>query len=72
MIRIQLSKILGEKRITQADLARRTGIGKNTICDLYNDIAVRVSLRQLDKICRVLNCDIADLLEYDPKKDWTD
>ena len=54
MIRIRLSILLGEKRWTQADLARRTGIRANTINDLYHELATRVTLEHLDKICEVL------------------
>ena len=35
MIRILLSRKLGELRWTQADLGRKTGIRPNTINDLY-------------------------------------
>lgn len=63
MIRIKLSAILGERRVTQADLARRTNIRPNTICDIYNELCDRVSLEHLDLICEALNCDISDLLE---------
>jgi putative transcriptional regulator len=66
MVKIHLSKILGEKRWTQADLARKTGIRPNTISELYNELVDRVSLEQLDKICEVLECDLNDLLEYIP------
>ena len=41
MIRILLSTRLGERRWTQADLSRKTGIRANTINDLYHDIAAR-------------------------------
>lgn len=68
MVKIHLSKILGEKRWTQADLARKTGIRPNTISELYNELVDRVSLEQLDKICEVLECDLNDLLEYIPNK----
>ena len=34
MIRIQLSRLLGEKRLTQADISRMTGIRAGTINDL--------------------------------------
>ncbi|MZK51882.1 helix-turn-helix domain-containing protein [Clostridium beijerinckii] len=68
MIKIHLSKILGEKRWTQADLSRKTGIRPNTISELYNELVDRVSLEQLDKICEVLECDLNDLLEYIPSK----
>ena len=54
MIRIQLSKLLGEKRLTQADIARMTGIRAGTINDLYHEIATRISLEHLDLLCETL------------------
>ena len=54
MIRILLSTRLGERRWTQADLSRKTGIRANTINDLYHDIAARVSLEHLDLICELM------------------
>ncbi len=62
MIRIRLSTLLGEKRWTQADLARRTGIRANTINDYYHEMADRVNLEHLDRICEVLGCDLCDLI----------
>ena len=50
MIKILLSKKLGELRLTQADLARATGIRPNTINELYHELAERVS--RLGKIVR--------------------
>ena len=69
MIRIRLSTLLGERRWTQADLARRTGIRPNTINELYHDFADRVSLEQIDRICSALECDLTDLMVYTPNKD---
>lgn len=65
MIRILLSVRLGEKRWTQAKLAKKTGIRAATINELYNEVTDRVSLHQLDRICHVLECDLSDLLERD-------
>lgn len=62
MIRILLSKKLGELRWTQADLARKTGIRPNTISDIYNEMSDRVSLEHLDKICAALNCDLSEII----------
>ena len=62
MIRIQLSRLLGEKRLTQADISRMTGIRAGTINDLYHEIAARISLEHLDLLCEALNCDILTLL----------
>ena len=69
MIKNNLSKLLGEKRLTQADLARATGIRPATINELYHELAERISFEQLDRICEVLKCDVADLLIYLPNKE---
>lgn len=69
MIRIRLSTRLGERRWTQADLSRLTGIRPNTINDLYHEMTDRVSLEQLNGICAALGCDLHDLLEYIPDPD---
>lgn len=62
MIRVLLSARLGEKRLTQADLARMTGIRPATINELYHEIADRISLEHLDLICEALDCDLSDLI----------
>ena len=62
MIRILLSRKLGELRWTQADLARATGIRPSTINEYYHELAERVSLEHLDKICEALGCDLSEIL----------
>lgn len=66
MVINHLSKLLGAKRMTQADLSKKTGIRAATINELYHDIARGISFEQLDKICEVLNCDVSQLFEYVP------
>lgn len=68
MVKIHLSKLLGERRMTQADLARKTGIRPNTISEIYNELVERVNLEHLDQICEALHCEIYDLLERVPNK----
>lgn len=68
-IRILLSRKLGEVRWTQADLARRTGIRASTINEMYHELCERVNLEYLDRICNVLECDLTELLVYEPPKD---
>lgn len=68
MIKIMLSRKLGELRVTQAELAARTGIRPNTINDLYHNVAERVSLEHLDKICEALDCDLSEIVVYTPNK----
>ncbi len=62
MIRILLSRKLGELRWTQADLARATGIRPSTINDLYHEMAERINLEHLDLICEALDCDLDELI----------
>ncbi|HMM32386.1 MAG TPA: helix-turn-helix transcriptional regulator [Clostridia bacterium] len=69
MVRILLSTRLGERRWTQADLARATGIRPNTINDLYHEIADRVNIDHIDLICEALECDISDILVRIPNKE---
>lgn len=62
MIRILLSARLGERKLTQAELARMTQIRASTINDYYWELAERVKLDHLDLICEALDCDISDLI----------
>ena len=66
MIKIMLSRKLGELRVTQKELSIVTGIRANTINDLYHDIAERVNLEHLDKICEALDCDLSDIVDFAP------
>ena len=50
MIKIMLSRKLGELRWTQAELARATGIRPKTITELYHDVGESVKLEHLDLI----------------------
>lgn len=62
MIRILLSRKLGELRWTQADLARATGIRPSTINEYYHELAERVNLEHLDLICEALDCELDEIL----------
>ena len=59
MIRILLSTRLGERRWSQADLARATGIRPSTINDLYHE----------DLICEALGCELSDLMIREENKE---
>lgn len=69
MIRIILSRKLGELRMKQTELSRITNIRPSTISDMYNDMAVRINLEHLDLICEALDCDITEIIERVPNKD---
>lgn len=68
MVRIKLSTLLGERRMTQIELSRKTGIRLATINEIYHELCERINLEHIDKICEALDCDISDLLKYEPNK----
>ncbi len=68
MVRIKLSTLLGERRMTQIKLSRKTGIRPATINEIYHELCERINLEHIDKICEALDCDISDLLKYEPNK----
>lgn len=68
MIRIHLSKLLGERRMTQKRLSELTGIRRNAINELYHEIAVSLKVEHIDRICEVLDCSVDELIEYIPNR----
>ncbi|MFV0241368.1 MAG: helix-turn-helix domain-containing protein [Lacrimispora sphenoides] len=69
MIKVLLSSRLGDLKLTQADLARMTGIRPTTINELYHEIAERVSLEHLDLICEALGCELSELIVRLPNQE---
>lgn len=66
MIKILLSSRLGDRKWTQADLARKTGIRANTINELYHELVDRVNVEHLNLICKALDCRLDELMVYIP------
>lgn len=69
MIRIHLSRLLGENKEKLADLIRSTGLARNTVTGLYRETTARIDVDTLNAICRHYDCTVADLLEYVPDRD---
>ena len=64
MIKIHLSKMMGEKRLKIVTVADDTGINRGTLTRLYHESAQRVELDVIDKLCRYFKCPVSDLLEW--------
>lgn len=69
LIKIKLSELLGKNKMTRKALAELVDVRPNTIGDLYNEKVKRVDLDLLNNICKVLDCDLSDLLEYQADKE---
>ena len=60
----KLFKLLIDKNMKRADLRLATGISPNTMTKLSN--SEYVSMEVLVKICRVLKCNIGDIIDICP------
>ncbi|MDM5231578.1 helix-turn-helix domain-containing protein [Lysinibacillus pakistanensis] len=61
--KVHLSKLLGERKMKISDLVNATGLHRNGLSKLYNENTDGIKFETLEKICKALNCEIADLLE---------
>ena len=68
MIRCHLARIMGEHKMKIVDVARETGLNRNTITLLYKETAQRIDLDALDKLCKLFDCEVGELLEFQRDK----
>ncbi len=64
MIKCRLSTLLGEQRMSVLELKRRTDLSYVTLQNLYHEKTTGVAFDTIDKICKSLECNTGDLLEY--------
>lgn len=64
MIKVHLSRIMGERRINIAELARLTELHRNGLTKLYNEDTDGIKFDTLERICRALDCRVEDIIEY--------
>ncbi|GLR62813.1 helix-turn-helix domain-containing protein [Marinospirillum insulare] len=63
MVQCHLARLMGEHKMKIADVARETGLNRNTITLLYKETAQRIDLDAIDKLCELFDCEVGDLLE---------
>jgi len=55
---------MGERKMKIADVARETGLNRNTITLLYKETANRVDLDAIDGLCKLFECELGELFEF--------
>lgn len=65
-IKVHLGRLLGERKLRASEVARKTGINKNTLSSLYHEKISGIRFDTLEKLCKFLNCSIGELIEYVP------
>ncbi len=65
-IRVNLDRVLVDRRMSLTELADRVGITLANLSILKTGKARAVRFSTLNALCRELNCQPADLLVYEP------
>lgn len=68
-IHVTLDSLLKAKGITSKELAEKIGITEANLSILRTGKAKGIQFGTLSKICKVLDCQPGDLLEYTPPTD---
>ena len=63
---IHLDVMLAKRKMRAGELARRIGITEKNLSILKNQKAKAVRLSTLEAICKHLDCQPGDILEYKP------
>ena len=64
MIVINIDVMLVKRKMSVTELSERVGITMANISILKNGRAKAIKIETLDKICRALNCQPGDILEW--------
>ncbi len=64
MIKFRVKVMLALREMTQKELAEKTGIRPPTVSAICLGTVKHLPVEALDKICEVLDCQPADLMEY--------
>ena len=64
MIKFKVKVMLAMREMTQKELAEKTGIRPPTISAICLGTIKHLPVDALDKICDVLQCQPADIMEY--------
>ena len=66
MIVINLDVMMAKRKISLGELSEKVGITLANLSILKNNKAKAIRFSTLDAICRALECDVADILEFLP------
>lgn len=67
MIKVNLDRVMLERKISSKVLAEKVGITQANLSILKTGKARGIRFDTLEKICQTLNCQPGDILEYEEK-----
>ena len=69
MIIVDIDVMLAKRKMSVTELSERVGITMANISILKNGKAKAIRVETLNKICRALDCQPGDILEYRPDEE---
>lgn len=63
-IRIHLDDIMSKKKVSLNDLSQRVGITLSNLSIIKNEKSKAIRLSTLDALCKALNCQPGDIIQY--------
>ena len=69
MIVLRLYRVLADRKMRSKELAERVGISEVNLSRIKTGRISAVRFSTLDAICRVLDCQPGDILEYVPDEE---
>lgn len=63
MIKCHLARLMGERKMKIMDVARETGMHRNSVTLLYKETAQKIDLIAVDKLCDLFDCEVGELFE---------
>ena len=66
MIIVNLDVMLAKRKMTLSELADEVGITVSNMSIFKTGKVRAIRVSTLDTICRVLDCNVADILDYQP------
>ena len=69
MIVLRLDRVLADRKMRSKELAERVGISEANLSRIKTGRISAVRFSTLDAICRALDCQPGDILEYVPDEE---
>jgi putative transcriptional regulator len=69
MIVVRLDRVLADRKMALGELAEKVGISNVNLSNLKTGKAKAIRFSTLDAICKALDCQPADILEYEEDLD---
>ncbi len=65
---LRLDRMMVERKISLNELAQEVGISNVNLSKIKNNRVLAIRFSTLAAICEALNCQVGDILEYQPEE----